>query len=61
MDIKQKYTGYTHIALKIDFLFSLKAFLAEKVLRLQAILALRIWTPYSFAIHIETWLSSTNI
>jgi hypothetical protein len=42
MDINQKYAGYAHIALKIDFLFSLKAFLAEKVLRLQAILALRI-------------------
>jgi hypothetical protein len=42
MDINQKYAGYTHIALKIDFLLSLKAFLAEKVLRLQAILALRI-------------------
>ncbi|MCZ6897446.1 MAG: hypothetical protein O7D95_01880 [Betaproteobacteria bacterium] len=30
MDINQKYAGYTHIALKIDFLFSLKAFLAER-------------------------------
>lgn len=30
MDIDQKYAGYTHIALKIDSLFNLKAFLAEK-------------------------------
>jgi len=30
MDIDQKYAGYTHIALKIDSLTKLKAFLAEK-------------------------------